>query len=53
MLFKSTVYSIGKLGPNGDKSRVGHGGQVKSAEVVAVFTLKPLIAKLLILRPVD
>ena len=29
MLFKSTVYSIGKLGPNGDKSRVGHGGQVK------------------------
>ena len=22
-------YSIGKLGPNGDKSRVGHGGQVK------------------------
>ena len=22
-------YSIGKLGPNGDKSRIGHGGQVK------------------------
>lgn len=39
-------YSIGKLGPNGDKSRVGHGGQVK-------ITLKPLIAKLLILRPVE